>query len=323
MEWFPSLLLLQCFLAAFRCFHGISYKTVRWLYRSSTASDIFPFPLFLSVSFSQMLAYQRRGKRDLVFGIGDSSRIALRITLCQWLLVRDTTLLINCMTLSTWNETFDVLYECLDISSLAPPLHIVDPKVISLLFPFRFHLDGFKMDKSLSQYTIGVYFTLQLMPCYSLIGVFAWMNNIISWDSGERERKKRKVENITIFPVRNFFLFSFNIVRHSIIMDMLYFGDSVPYSYQPGYKQGNYCDFPSACAYPGMSSIPNTACRFSSVPSSYGTYPLPPGACSGFFARKPARIKGSKQVLFIFFLRDNYQTVLISHFWKVKNRFFI
>lgn len=151
-----------------------------------------------------MLAYQRRGKRDLVFGIGDSSRIALRITLCQWLLVRDTTLLINCMTLSTWNETFDVLYECLDISSLAPPLHIVDPKVISLLFPFRFHLDGFKMDKSLSQYTIGVYFTLQLMPCYSLIGVFAWMNNIISWDSGERERKKRKVENIIIFPVRNF-----------------------------------------------------------------------------------------------------------------------
>lgn len=107
------------------------------------------------------------------------------------------------MTLSTWNETFDVLYECLDISSLAPPLHIVDPKVISLLFPFRFHLDGFKMDNSLSQYTIGVYFTLQLMPCYSLIGVFAWMNNIISWDSGE-ERKKRKVENITIFPVRNF-----------------------------------------------------------------------------------------------------------------------
>lgn len=203
MEWFPSLL-LQCFLAAFRCFHGISYKTVRWLYRSSTASDIFPFPLFLSVSYSRMLAYQRRGKRDLVFGIGDSSRIALRITLCQWLLVRDTTLLINCMTLSTWNETFDVLYECLDISSLAPPLHIVDPKVISLLFPFRFHLDGFKMDKSLSQYTIGVYFTLQLMPCYSLIGVFAWMNNIISWDSGERERKKRKVENILIFPVRNF-----------------------------------------------------------------------------------------------------------------------
>lgn len=139
-----------------------------------------------------MLAYQRGGKRDLVFGIGDSSRIALRITLCQWLLVRDTTLLINCMTLSTWNETFDVLYECLDISSLAPPLHIVDPKVISLLFPFRFHLDGFKMDKSLSQYTIGVYFTLQLMPCYSLIGVFAWMNNIISWDSGERERKKKE-----------------------------------------------------------------------------------------------------------------------------------
>ncbi|XP_078317437.1 uncharacterized protein LOC111118493 isoform X4 [Crassostrea virginica] len=75
-------------------------------------------------------------------------------------------------------------------------------------------------------------------------------------------------------------------------MDMLYFGDSVPYTYQPGYKQGNYCDFPSACAYPGMGSIPNTACRFSSVSSSYGTYPLPPGACSGFFARKPARIKG-------------------------------
>lgn len=146
-----------------------------------------------------MLAYQRRGKRDLVFGIGDSSRIALRITLCQWLLVRDTTFLINCMTLSTWNETFDVLYECLDISSLAPPLHIVDPKVISLLFPFRFHLDGFKMDKSLSQYTIGVYFTLQLMPCYSLIGVFAWMNNIISWDSGEREGKKGKSKTLQYF----------------------------------------------------------------------------------------------------------------------------
>lgn len=270
-----------------------------------------------------MLAYQRRGKRDLVFGIGDSSRIALRITLCQWLLVRDTTFLINCMTLSTWNETFDVLYECLDISSLAPPLHIVDPKVISLLFPFRFHLDGFKMDKSLSQYTIGVYFTLQLMPCYSLIGVFAWMNNIISWDSGERERKKKESRKHFNISCPKFFLFSFNIVRHSIIMDMLYFGDSVPYSYQPGYKQGNYCDFPSACAYPGMSSIPNTACRFSSVPSSYGTYPLPPGACSGFFARKPARIKGSKQVLLKKILRDNYQTVLISHFWKVKNRFFI
>ncbi|XP_056019513.1 paired box protein Pax-5-like isoform X16 [Ostrea edulis] len=75
-------------------------------------------------------------------------------------------------------------------------------------------------------------------------------------------------------------------------MDMLYFGDSVPYSYQTGYKQGNYCDFPSTCAYPGMGSIPNTACRFSSVPSSYGSYPLPPGACGGFFARKPTRIKG-------------------------------
>ncbi|XP_061181784.1 paired box protein Pax-8-like isoform X2 [Saccostrea echinata] len=75
-------------------------------------------------------------------------------------------------------------------------------------------------------------------------------------------------------------------------MDMLYFGDSVPYSYQTGYKQGNYCDFPSACAYPGMGSIPNTACRFSSVPSSYGTYPLTPGACGGFFTRKPTRIKG-------------------------------
>lgn len=155
-----------------------------------------------------------------------------------------------------------------------------------------------------------------------LVYSLEWITSSAEIQEKEREKKK-KVENITIFPVRNFFLFSFNIVRHSIIMDMLYFGDSVPYSYQPGYKQGNYCDFPSACAYPGMSSIPNTACRFSSVPSSYGTYPLPPGACSGFFARKPARIKGSKQVLLIFFLRDNYQTVLISHFWKVKNRFFI
>lgn len=202
MEWFPSLLLLQCFLAAFRCFHGISYKPFVDCIGHPLHLIFFPslsFSLSLSVSYSRMLAYQRRGKRDLVFGIGDSSRIALRITLCQWLLVRDTTLLINCMTLSTWNETFDVLYECLDISSLAPPLHIVDPKVISLLFPFRFHLDGFKMDKSLSQYTIGVYFTLQLMPCYSLIGVFAWMNNIISWDSGERERKKGKSKTLQYF----------------------------------------------------------------------------------------------------------------------------
>lgn len=96
-------------------------------------------------------------------------------------------------------------------------------------------------------------------------------------------------------------------------MDMLYFGDSVPYSYQPGYKQGNYCDFPSACAYPGMSSIPNTACRFSSVPSSYGTYPLPPGACSGFFARKPARIKGSKQFLVCFFGNEIIIKLYSSH----------
>lgn len=56
VKWFPSLLLLQCFLAAFRCFHGISYKTVRWLYRSSTASDIFPFPLFLSFALCLLLS---------------------------------------------------------------------------------------------------------------------------------------------------------------------------------------------------------------------------------------------------------------------------
>lgn len=222
------------------------------------------------------------------------------------------------MTLSTWNETFDVLYECLDISWLAPPLHIVDPKVISLLFSFRFHLDGFKMDKSLSQYTIGVYFTLQLMPCLWLVYSLEWITSSAEIQEREKKGKVEKSLYTTLqYFLSNLFLFIFIIVRHLIIMDMLYFGDSVPYSYQPGYKQGNYCDFPSACAYPGMSSIPNTACRFSSVPSSYGTYPLPPGACSGFFARKPARIKGIIQFLVIFW-RDNYQTVLISHFkWKI------
>lgn len=202
------------------------------------------------------------------------------------------------MTLSTWNETFDVLYKCLDIFWLAPPLYIVDPLVIFLfLRSFSIHLDGLKMDKALSQYTIGVYFTLQLMPCYSLIGVFAWMNNFISWDSEKREKREKRLNSQTVFP---YHISSVNFVHCLFNMDMLYFGDSVPYTYQPGYKQGNYCDFPSACAYPGMGSIPNTACRFSSVSSSYGTYPLPPGACSGFFARKPARIKGITHFYHVF-----------------------
>ncbi|KAK3089026.1 hypothetical protein FSP39_000219 [Pinctada imbricata] len=77
-------------------------------------------------------------------------------------------------------------------------------------------------------------------------------------------------------------------------MDMLYFGDTVPYAYPQGYKQGGYCDFNSTCTYPGVAAVPNTACRFSSVPSSYGSYALPPGACNGFFARKPTRIKGKE-----------------------------
>ncbi|XP_033750661.1 paired box protein Pax-5-like isoform X9 [Pecten maximus] len=73
-------------------------------------------------------------------------------------------------------------------------------------------------------------------------------------------------------------------------MDMLYFGDTVPYAYPPSYKQGSYCDFNSACAYQNVTN--SGACRFSSVPPSYGPYSLPPGGCNGFFSRKPTRIKG-------------------------------
>ena len=51
-------------------------------------------------------------------------------------------------------------------------------------------------------------------------------------------------------------------------MDMLYFGDTVPYSYPQAYKQGPYCDFNSACVYPPVGPVPNAACRFSSVPAS-------------------------------------------------------
>lgn len=113
----------------------------------------------------------------------------------------------------------------------------------------------------------------------------------------KREKREKRLNSQTVFP---YHISSVNFVHCLVNMDMLYFGDSVPYTYQPGYKQGNYCDFPSACAYPGMGSIPNTACRFSSVSSSYGTYPLPPGACSGFFARKPARIKGITHFYHVF-----------------------
>lgn len=127
------------------------------------------------------------------------------------------------MTLSTWNETFDVLYECLDISWLAPPLHIVDPKVISLLFSFRFHLDGFKMDKSLSQYTIGVYFTLQLMPCLWLVYSLEWITSSAEIQEREKKRKSRKksLYDITIFPVQPFPLYfyycsPFNYYGHAL-----------------------------------------------------------------------------------------------------------
>ena len=97
-------------------------------------------------------------------------------------------------------------------------------------------------------------------------------------------------------------------------MDMLYFGDTVPYSYPQAYKQGPYCDFNSACVYPPVGPVPNAACRFSSVPASYGSYALTPGACNGFFGRKPTRIKGTFYVI-----GDRYRSYITCMVWFVTD----
>jgi hypothetical protein len=83
-------------------------------------------------------------------------------------------------------------------------------------------------------------------------------------------------------------------------MDMLYFGDSVPYSYQTPYKQGfgyNHGEFNNSCAYQsvGMGLSDMAACRYSSIPamsSAYGMYAFQQANCANLFARKAGRIKG-------------------------------
>lgn len=85
-------------------------------------------------------------------------------------------------------------------------------------------------------------------------------------------------------------------------MDMLYFGDSVPYTYQGPYKQGfgyNHGEFNSSCAYQsvGMGLSDMTACRYSSIPSAmssaYGMYAFQQANCANLFARKAGRVKGN------------------------------
>ena len=86
-------------------------------------------------------------------------------------------------------------------------------------------------------------------------------------------------------------------------MDMLYFGDSVPYpSYPNHYKQGfnyNPGEFNSSCAYQsvGVGMGDMGACRFNSVssmsPAYAGMYAFQQASCAGLFARKAGRIKGN------------------------------
>lgn len=88
-------------------------------------------------------------------------------------------------------------------------------------------------------------------------------------------------------------------------MDMLYFGDTVSYAYQPSYKQTSYRDFTNTCAYQTVGPVANSACRFSSVSPPYGAYTFQPGTgCNGFFSRKPTRIKGILHLYFAFELKN-------------------
>ena len=83
-------------------------------------------------------------------------------------------------------------------------------------------------------------------------------------------------------------------------MDMLYFGDTVPYPYQGPYKQGfgyNRTEFNNSCVYQsvGMGLSNMAACRYSSIPSmttAYGMYALQQSNCASLFARKAGSIKG-------------------------------
>lgn len=94
-------------------------------------------------------------------------------------------------------------------------------------------------------------------------------------------------------------------------MDMLYFGDSVPYTYQGPYKQGfgyNHGDFSNSCAYQsvGMGLSDMTPCRYSSIPSAmssaYGMYAFQQANCANLFARKAGRVKGNLLLALMFVL---------------------
>ena len=95
-------------------------------------------------------------------------------------------------------------------------------------------------------------------------------------------------------------------------MDMLYFGDSVPYpSYPNHYKQSfnyNPGEFNSSCAYQsvGVGMGDMGACRFNSVSGmspAYGMYAFQQASCAGLFARKAGRIKGNVIFILLAFIK--------------------
>lgn len=95
------------------------------------------------------------------------------------------------------------------------------------------------------------------------------------------------------FPMQSVLVPCSNGIGIPLDMDMLYFSDTVPYSYQNPYKQGPYynCDFNNSCTYPSVGALSN-ACRYNSVTPSYGQYALQQANYASLFQRKPGRIKG-------------------------------
>lgn len=58
-------------------------------------------------------------------------------------------------------------------------------------------------------------------------------------------------------------------------------------------------------------------------PPPMGPTPYPQVPVADFLPVSQPELKVANNFKYFFFWWDNYQTVLISHFWKVKNRFFI
>ncbi|XP_071105964.1 paired box protein Pax-2a-like isoform X4 [Haliotis cracherodii] len=90
-------------------------------------------------------------------------------------------------------------------------------------------------------------------------------------------------------------LYTADTAKWSVIMDMLYFGDGVTYTYRPTYPQLNtHCkyDFSSSCAYPNVGQSSDGGGYFPSNFPPYHFQPQSPSSCAGFFQRRTGRIKG-------------------------------